>query len=233
MERLSCRRAAECKTWRWTFSQCLLYHALLDLTDSFMQTVVSPLPQDSWVAADTDRGITWQTGSVETALGVPGLADGGDAHPVPVATEGAAATGHNPLAESLRQACRNNTITNGASVSPATTEAPDLDVPQTEDGIGDQSSAAGVDLAVPHTKDGTGERMFTAGVDLAVPHIEEGIGERALSAGVNLAVPHIKTGIGEQSFAAGVEQQHDSVLLEDASSVTTAKVWLNWHIRKS
>ncbi|KAL0025072.1 hypothetical protein WJX79_005206 [Trebouxia sp. C0005] len=186
-------------------------------------TVVSPLPQDSWVAADTDRGITWQTGSVETALGVPGLADGGDAHPVPVATEGAAATGHNPLAESLRQACRNNTITNGASVSPATTEAPDLDVPQTEDGIGDQSSAAGVDLAVPHTKDGTGERMFTAGVDLAVPHIEEGIGERALSAGVNLAVPHIKTGIGEQSFAAGVEQQHDSVLLEDASSVTTAK----------
>ena len=230
-----------------------LYHAPLDLTDAFVQTAVSSSPQHSSVAAETDRGITWQTGSANTLLGVPGIADGGDPHPLPPATDGAAGTGPNPFAESARQACQNDTITNGSSVSPAKTEVPDLAVPHIEEGIGEQSFAAGVDLAVPHIEDGIGEQSFAAGVELAVPHIEDGIveqsfaagvdlavphsedsiGEQSFATGVDLAVPHIEDGIGEQSFAAGVDQQHNSVLLEDASSVKITKVWLNWHMRKS
>lgn len=169
-----------------------LYHAPLDLTGSCTQTAVSSPQQHFSVAAETNREILWQTGSVDPLLGVPGLAEGGDAHPLPPATDGGAGTGHNTFVESARQACQNDTITNGASVSPAKTEVPDL----------------------------------------AVPHIEDGIGE-SFAAGVGLAMPHIEDGIGEQSSAAGVEQQHNSVLLEDASSVKITKVWLSWRIRKS
>lgn len=165
------------------------YHAPLDLTGSFLQTAVSSPQQHSSVAAETNREIAWQIRSVDPLLG---LADGGDAHPLPPATDGGAGTGHNTFVESARQACQNDTITNGASVSPAKTEVPDL----------------------------------------AVPHIEDGIGE-SFAAGVGLAMPHIEDGIGEQSSAAGVEQQHNSVLLEDASSVKITKVWLSWRIRKS
>ncbi|KAL0056114.1 hypothetical protein WJX82_007879 [Trebouxia sp. C0006] len=145
-------------------------------------TAVSSPQQHISVAAETNREIVWQTGSVDPLLGVPGLAEGGDAHPLPPATDGGAGTGHNTFVESARQACQNDTITNGASVSPAKTEVPDL----------------------------------------AVPHIEDGIGE-SFAAGVGLAMPHIEDGIGEQSSAAGVEQQHNSVLLEDASSVKITK----------
>ena len=190
-----------------------LYPAPLDLTGSFLQTAVSSPQQHSSVAAETDREIAWQTGSVDPLLGVPGLAEGGDAHPLPPATDGAAGTGHNRFVESSRQACQNDKITNGSSVSPAKTEVPDL--------------------AVPHIEDGIGEQSFAAGVGLAMLHIEDGVGEQSSAAGADLAVPHIEDGIGEQSFAARVEQQHNSVPLEDASSVKITKVWLNWRIRKS
>jgi len=69
--------------------------------------------------------------------------------------------------------------------------------------------------------------------DLAVPQIEDDIGEQSFAAGVDSAVPHIEDSIGEQSCAAGVEQQHNSVLLEDASSVKITKVWLSWRMRQS
>ena len=189
-----------------------LYHAPLDLTGSCTQTAVSSPQQHFSVAAETNREIVWQTGSVDPLFGVPGLAEGGDAYPLPPATDGGAGTGHNTFVESARQACQNDTITNGAIVSPAKTEVPDLAVPHIEDGIGES---------------------FAAGVGLAMPHIEDGIGEQSSAAGANLAVPHIEDAIGEQSFAAGVAQQHSSVLLEDASSVKITKVWLSWRIRKS
>ena len=187
------------------------YHAPQDLTDSFLQTAVSPPPQHPSVAAEIDGGITWQAGSADIALGVHGLAAGDDS--LPLATDGAAGTGHNPCARSARQACQKDTITNVSKVSPARTEAPDLAVPQVEDDIGEQSFAAGVGLAVPHIEDGLGEQSFAAGVDLAMHQLGDGL--------------------GEQIFAAGVEQQHNSVPLEDASSVKITKVWLKWHIRKS
>ncbi len=146
---------------------------------------------------------------------MPGVADDGDAHPLvlplAIATDGAAGTGHNPFAEIARQACQDDTATNGSSVSPAKTEVPDFAVPQIEDDIGEQS--------------------FAAGVDLAVPHIEDGIGEQSLAAGVDLAVFHIEDSIGEQSCAAGVEQHPNSVLLEDASSVKITRVWLSLRMR--
>ena len=176
-----------------------------------MQTAASSPPHHSSVAAETDRGITWQTSSADTPLGVPGLAGGGDVHRP--AVDGAAGTGHNFSEETAWQACQNDTITHGSSLSPAKTEVPDLAVSHIEDGIGEQSFAAGVDLAVPLLEDGIGKQSFAAGVDLAVPQIEDGI--------------------GEQNFAAAVEQQYNSVLLEDASSVKVTKVWLNWQMRKS